>query len=150
MLPPRFLSALRLPAADRALALEAVVLFHACRALLWVVPIRRLRPLLGAEGPPDAPRDTPPRPGPSVRAVRRALRRASRATPDTCLAQALAGRIMLRRRNVASTLSLGVRQHDGALDFHAWLRSDGVLVNGASGPQAYQVLQTFHDRPESG
>ena len=144
----RLLRVARLPAAERARALEAVVLFHGCRALLWAVPIGRLRPLLGTEGPLDTtPETTPEAPSvlPAVWGVRKALRRASRATPDSCLPQALAGRLMLRRRGLPSTLSLGVR-HDGeGLQFHAWLRSAGVLVNPGGGPRQYEVLSTFHD-----
>ena len=149
MRPARLRSVLRLPAAERARAVEAAVLFHAFRALVRVVPRRRLRPLFGEEGPPDAVPAAPPAPPRAVREVRRALERACRATPDTCLAQALAGRAMLRRRGLPSTLSLGVRRHDGELAFHAWLRAGGVLVNGSAGPGQYRVLSTFYDRPRN-
>ena len=141
----RLRSALRLPPGERARALEAAAWFHAYRAVVRLVPRRRLGPLLGVEGPPDARPEAPPAAPEVVRQVRRALERASRATPDTCLAQALAGRAMLRRRGLASTLSLGVRRADGDLAFHAWLRSGGALVNGTAGPGVYTVLATYHD-----
>ena len=64
------------------------------------------------------------------------------------LPQAFAGRVMLHRRGLPSTLSLGVRDEgDGVLDFHAWLRAGGLLINWGGGPRQYAVLGTYHDTP---
>ena len=54
---PRLLRVLRLPLPELGRAVEAAVLFHAFRVVLRVVPIRRLTPLLGEAGAPDAPLD---------------------------------------------------------------------------------------------
>ena len=145
---PRLLRVLRLPLPELGRAVEAAVLFHAFRVVLRVVPIRRLTPLLGEAGAPDAPLDGAHTATDGVLAVRRALRRAGRRHPDTCLPQAFAGRVMLHRRGLPSTLSLGVRDEgDGVLDFHAWLRAGGLLINWGGGPRQYAVLGTYHDTP---
>ena len=145
----RLRSALRLPPAEIARAVEAAVLFHGFRLALRVVPVRRLVRVLGERGDLDAPPTVAERPAASIFAVRRALRRASRGHPDTCLAQALAGRVMLRRRRLPSTLSLGVREEGGDLAFHAWLRAGGLLLNTGGGPRQFAVLGTFHDAPRA-
>ena len=36
---------------------------------------------------------------------------------------------------------------DGDLDFHAWLRAGGLLINWGGGPRQYAVLGTYHDTP---
>ncbi|PAP75865.1 lasso peptide biosynthesis B2 protein [Rubrivirga marina] len=144
MLLPRFRGALRLSPSELARVVEAVVLFHGFRVALRVVSGARLVRWLGARGP----QDTPPEALPSgVVEVRRALRRASRRHANTCLAQALAGRVMLRRRGLPSTLSLGARKEGERLAFHAWLRAGGLLLNPGGGPRDYAVLATFHDAP---
>lgn len=122
------------------------MLFRAYQIALRVVPVRRL---LGPPGPPEDPPAAPDADRPGARSVRRALRRAARAHPDTCLAQTLAGRAMLRRRGLPWALSLGTRQTPEGLAFHAWLRSDGVLINDGDAPHRYAVLSTFRD-PASG
>lgn len=144
----RFLRAFRLSLPELGRAVEAAVLFHAFRVVLRVVPIRRLTPLLGEAGAPDAPLADAHTAPEGVLAVRRALRRVGRNHPDTCLPQAFAGRVMLHRRGLPSTLSLGVREEaEGELDFHAWLRAGGLLINWGGGPRQYAVLGTYHDTP---
>ena len=147
VLLPRVRGALRLSPSELVRAVEAVVLFQGFRVALRVVSGARLVRWLGARGTPDAPPAAPEALPPGVAAVRRALRRASRRHPDTCLAQALAGRVMLRRRGLPSTLSLGARKEGERLAFHAWLRAGGLLLNPGGGPRDYAVLATFHDTP---
>lgn len=142
----RLRTAAGLPPGELARAAEAAVLVAGFRVALRVVPLRRLRGVLGEEGPRDEPQPRPERPDPAVFAVARALRRVSKTNPRTCLAQALAGRVMLRRRGLPSTLSLGARPGpDGPFAFHAWLRSEGVVLNVGGGPRQYAVLATYHD-----
>jgi hypothetical protein len=65
-----------------------------------------------------------------------AVRAASRRLPGgrTCLIEALAADVMLRRRGHAPVLHLGVRKRNdrvAPLDGHAWLVCDGRVVVGA-------------------
>lgn len=144
---PRLRTALGLPSVEWARAAEAAALFHGFRLALRVVPFRRFQGLLGTPGPRDARPEAPPAPAPGALAVARAIHRAAKAHPDTCLAQALAGRVMLRRRGLPSTVSLGARRGDGDFAFHAWLRSGGVLLTAGGGPDHFTVLSTFYDPP---
>jgi hypothetical protein len=78
----------------------------------------------------------------SAQDVTWAVRRVSRAVPGaTCLTQALAAQVLLSRRGYASRLRIGVaRAADNGLRAHAWLESDGVVVFGGSGFEAYTPL----------
>jgi hypothetical protein len=69
-----------------------------------------------------------------------AVTRAARHVPfkAVCLPQAMAARIMLKRRGVESVLHFGARiGPDKPIDAHAWLDAAGVEVTG------YPVANTF-------
>jgi hypothetical protein len=69
-----------------------------------------------------------------------AVTRAARHVPfkAVCLPQAMAARIMLKRRGVDSVLHFGARiGPDKPIDAHAWLDAAGVEVTG------YPVANTF-------
>jgi len=69
-----------------------------------------------------------------------AMTRAARHVPfkAVCLPQAMAARIMLKRRGVDSVLHFGARiGQDKPIDAHAWLDAAGVEVTG------YPVANTF-------
>ena len=61
----------------------------------------------------------------------------ARFPPATCLVQALAAGVMLRRRGLACRLRLGVRTRAGAggarLEAHAWVECDGRIAIGDVG-----------------
>ena len=124
----------RLPAATRALAVEALLSLALARALVARVPLRRWRHRLDLAPAPaeqDAPvsaeaLNTARRLGRIVRKV--ALRAPFRAA---CLPQAIAAQWMLRRRGIPSRLVFGTRRNAGsALEFHAWLRAGGEILLG--------------------
>ena len=58
---------------------------------------------------------------------------AARCSWATCLVQALAADVMLRRRGIPSVLRFGVRPDDGrgGIEGHAWLECSGGVVVGA-------------------
>ena len=63
-----------------------------------------------------------------------------------CLAQAVAGKWMLQRRGLPSTLYLGVeRVHDGDkwLEAHAWLRCGTDIITGEQHHERFKVLAAF-------
>jgi hypothetical protein len=64
----------------------------------------------------------------------RAVRAGSRLVPfASCLTQAQAAQILLARRGMASTISLGVRETAaGELAAHAWLSAGGRLLMGGN------------------
>ena len=70
-------------------------------------------------------------PLPLIKALGEAVNIAARHTPfpATCLTRSLLLGWLLRRRNVASKLRIGVRLTQGMLDAHAWVECEGVPVN---------------------
>ena len=68
----------------------------------------------------------------TARRVGWAVTLASRYVPGaTCLPQALAGELLLRRAGIAGELRIGVaKRNDGRLRAHAWVESGGAVVIG--------------------
>lgn len=61
-----------------------------------------------------------------------------------CLGQALAARMLLRRRHVPCVLTLGLGRHgDGRLRAHAWLRTGDLTVTGGRGRGAFSPVAGF-------
>lgn len=85
-----------------------------------------------------------------VQQVAWAIRAVSRRTPwqSNCLAQAVAGQLMLRRRRIAGTLYIGVMKNGAdALAAHAWLRSHEIIVTGGGQLDRYRVIACFSTKP---
>jgi hypothetical protein len=61
-----------------------------------------------------------------------------------CFEKALAGKMMLRRRGISSTIFFGVRK-DGQqkMHAHAWMKSTGFVVTGGTGIDQYTLLSKF-------
>jgi len=123
----------------RGLLVEAAFWLLAARLALLVVPFPRLARRIGDFVPPSDERVA--RAGQHGSAddallaeqVGWATVRATRHVPfrAVCLPQAMAARIMLRRRGVASVLHFGAaRGQDRPIDAHAWLDAAGVEVTG--------------------
>jgi hypothetical protein len=123
----------------RALLPEAVAYLLAARLALIFIPFPRLAPRLGSFVPPTDGRVSEVRaPAPDetvqlAKAVGWAVTRAARYVPfkAVCLPQAMAARVMLKRRGVQSVMHFGAAKGtDKALDAHAWLDAAGVEVTG--------------------
>jgi hypothetical protein len=114
---------------DGLLIAEAVVLLWLVRLGLWLLPFTRLTSFLGWLTTSSSVRNGSHI---EVRGIRRCIRVASRVVPyPTCLTQALATRVLLKRRGKVPELRIGVTKNDvGRLEAHAWLESDGVVVVG--------------------
>ena len=90
---------------------------------------------------------------PALRRIRWAIGAVSRRAPwrCKCLEQAVAAKVMLRRRGMESTLYLGVaRENSGAsVQAHAWLRCGSYYVTGGEDRARYAVVSTFaEESPE--
>lgn len=133
-----------LPWADRLLLLETATWLGVARLTLLLLPFRWLAPRLGAtmsESPTDEPRL-----GELGRRLAWAVAVAGRYTPwqTRCLVRAVAGKMLLRRRGIPSTLYLGVaRDSDGELAAHAWLRCGGETLTGGRVAEDYAVIAKF-------
>lgn len=135
---------LGLPWPRWALLLEAGVLLAAAALAVAVVPFRYLAAHLGTpmreSGGPGEGQDPP-----AVRAVSWAVQVAARNLPwaPTCLARAVAAKLMLRRRGIPSTLYLGVAHEGSAIRAHAWLRSGKAILTGAEANRGFTAVCWF-------
>ncbi len=129
----------RLDGARRALLIEAAAWLLLARLALLLVPFRRLARGLGTFVPPTDSRGAQGQPYTPheyvllAHDIGWAVTRAARHVPfrAVCLPQAMAARIMLNRRGVASAMHFGAaRGKDKPLDAHAWLDAAGVEVTG--------------------
>jgi Transglutaminase-like superfamily len=123
----------------RALVVEAALWLLAARIALLAVPFPRLARRLGVFVPPTdervtrACRDFSQADARLAEEIGWATVRAARHVPfkAVCLPQAMAARIMLRRRGVASVLHFGAAKgKERPIDAHAWLDAAGVEVTG--------------------
>lgn len=110
------------------------------RFVLAFRPFRRVRGWLGT---PQGPTSIVPCTSDLslLRDVRRAVELCRRYAPwINCYAAALTAKIMLARRNVATTLFIGLRRDDQRkLAGHAWLMNGDVVVTGDDDVTAYAV-----------
>lgn len=124
---------------------EALVLLGIARATVLGIPFKRIAPHLG-----QAQQATPPG-APTVSATRvaHAIYLVSRHTPwdSNCFAQALAAHVMLRRRQSANTLYLGVFKQGKEFAAHAWLRNGDLMVTGGAGHERYTVIACYGWQP---
>jgi len=113
---------------EQRLLVTALYWVACIRAGLWLLPFRILRPVVE-----HACRN----PGPEVTdelvvaRVAWAISSAARFVPRaTCVTQALAARILLARRGLASEVCYGVGRRQGRIIAHAWLESGGRVIVG--------------------
>jgi hypothetical protein len=128
-------------------------------AAVRLLPCRWYAPLLGRqETVPPPSGDPEPEPSTARAAdgtsnshddvaltLMRCLRRGCRFLPwhSTCLMQAMAGQVMLRRRSLPGVVYFGFRRGGGGQDFHAWLQLGGVPVSGGRDATDCVVLAIF-------
>jgi hypothetical protein len=95
---------------------------------LWIVPFERIRRRVDRLARPrvNRKRDLP------AEKLIRAVEITARFVPAaSCLTQAMAGQILLRRADHPATLRIGVlRTSEGLLNAHAWIECDGKPVLG--------------------
>jgi hypothetical protein len=132
----------------RLLLAEAVGCLLVARLALLFIPFPRLARRLGAFVPPDDARAqrarmrAAPEQRRTAEEVGWAVTRAARHVPfeAVCLPQAMAARMMLKRRGVPSVMHFGAAKGETKpLDAHAWLDAAGVEVTG------YPVAQNFSE-----
>ena len=83
-----------------------------------------------------------------LRRIAWAIGAASRRAPwrCKCLEQAVAAKMMLRRRGLVSTLYLGVaRESSASIQAHAWVRCGSYYVTGGEDRARYTVVSTLAD-----
>ena len=138
-----------LASADRACLVEAAAWLGLARLAILVLPFRWLAPRLGrhmAQSPAKAAASAA-----LLDRISWSVNTASRHLPweCKCLVQALAGKAMLRRRGVASTLYLGVaKDPEAGLQAHAWLRCGERILTGELALAGFTVISTFAEEDQ--
>ena len=133
------------------LAAEAIVMLAAARILIRFGSERDLVARIGGTRVAAAPREDVAAPPEAVEPrgnpIGTMLGRVARHTwwRSMCLEQAVAGRWMLRRRGIPSTMYVGMAKRDGNFIAHAWLVREGRTVTGASA-ENYATLAAFRER----
>lgn len=116
----------RLPAAEKALFLEAVFAMYMIRLLMVFVSMKKLSELFSAKNATSQPENET-----RVKNIGTAVARANQLAfwKNQCIVKSLAGRLMLNRRNIASELFLGVAlSEDKKVRAHAWLKAANTDV----------------------
>ncbi len=135
---------LRLPVGSKVLLLEAWITLGLSRGMVLTLPFRWIAPRLQARLPDSAHVSGQA----EAQDVGWALRVASQYTPwkSNCLAQAIAGKRMLHRRKLSSTLVLGVRKGEqDQFEAHAWLDCGSITLTGGHDHTGYSVVSSFPD-----
>jgi len=140
----------------RALIAEAAALLLVLRLALLLVPFPWLARRLGAFLAPADPRvaaacaATTAEAARLAREVGWAVTRGAAHAPfeAVCLSQAMAARIMLKRRGVASVMRFGAALAPGRppgrpLVTHAWLDAAGVKVTGYPAARGFAEIGCF-------
>jgi len=139
-------TARRLSCLDWWTLAEATVWLALARVAILVTGFRALSRRLGVPMQESTETDDD-RHRPVLRRIRWGIAAVSRRAPwrCMCLEQAVAAKMMLRRRGIASTLYLGVaRQQTGAsIQAHAWVRCGSYYLSGGEDHARYAVVSTF-------
>jgi Transglutaminase-like superfamily len=133
---------------QRALLAEAALALTVAEAAIRWAPLRWVGRGMGRNSV-ESPAANTPEQADRARQIGWALRTAARhlSWNCRCLAQALAGRWMLKRRGIPSTVYLGVgRGRREWLDAHAWLRSGEVVLTGGAGRQRFKTIGVFSEK----
>jgi hypothetical protein len=131
-----------LPLADKLATAEALVVVLGMRMAVSALPNEALARWMrrAMRWDPEAFGEPPP----IVDSVSKAVRRASLRVPGaTCLVQALAGWLMLRRRHVPTRIDVGVHKQADELRAHAWLVvAQRIVLGGEDARARYVTLRS--------
>ena len=113
-----------MPAAERRVLAEALLLLGLAAASLKVLGLRRTRAIL-ARWVPGGPASSL-----DAAAVARMVKAAARHGPvrAKCLSAAVTLESLLRRHGMEGELRLGVRKHRGRFEAHAWVEHRAVAL----------------------
>ena len=124
--------------------LEAIVFLIFAKLLLVVVPFSWLSRYMG-ELVDTPPNDTFVKSN-EVSLISRAIVKANRNIPfeTACYPQALAAKLLLKRRNLDSTVFIGVQKDDlGRISGHAWLKYGECVVTGKEKHETFNIIAIY-------
>jgi len=124
---------------------EAWLLLAFARAMLILLPFKRIAPLLGRVNE-EVPTDDSDGNKAVLKNIQVAILRGSRYSPwrTKCFEQAIAGKVMLKKRGIKGTLYLGVfKDQANKLRAHSWLKAGDMVVTGGPVIEQYTVMSKF-------
>ena len=138
----------RLDWSQRLVLFEAAWNLAAALVAIRLLPFRWIAPHLGSTGEASIERPISQEQQKEAQLVGWAITALARYFPwdAKCLAQAVAGKWMLQRRGLPSTLYLGVEHVYGGekwLEAHAWLRCGSDIVTGERHHERFKVVAAF-------
>lgn len=104
------------------------------RFAIWAVPMKFLRKHFGIQGEESA-HEASAEDYKYAKLIGRYVGRSADNTPweSKCLVRALTAQRLLKKKDIASTLYLGVGMQEGKMVAHAWLRVGQLYVTGGNG-----------------
>jgi len=138
----------RLEWAQRLVLFEAACYLAMALLAVRLLPFRWIAPRLGSPGKASGETDINAEQQQEAKRVGWAVTTLARYFPwdAKCLVQAVAGKWMLQRRGLPSSLYLGVERVNGGekwLEAHAWLRCGTDIVTGERQHERFKVLAAF-------
>lgn len=114
------------------------------RALILLVPPKKLQPYWGTQGEESAKTDTVENYRQAVRIAREVVRIADKTPWESkCLVRALTTQRLVHRKGIETTLYLGVgKDENGKMIAHAWIRCGEIYLTGGDGSQ-YSTVAVF-------
>lgn len=113
------------------------------RLCLLFVPMERIEKMMGVRGEESTWEETPENLW-TAKLVGFHVNRVTEHLPlkRKCYVRALTARKILMKKNINSTLYMGVGKENGNMIAHAWLRSGNIYVTGGIGT-GYAVVAKF-------
>jgi hypothetical protein len=134
----------RLAFRDYMLFAEAWCLLALARMMLVFVPFKKIVPLMRYKRITEMPND---KRSFILTRIQIAIARACVRSPwrTMCFEQALAAKMMTRRRGLPSVIYFGVKKEadNDKIQAHAWLKSGEFVVTGWQRMNSYRVVAEF-------
>lgn len=140
----KFVRFFKLPRCTQWALVEAILWLGVARGAVLLFPFRLIAPYLGRQSQ-ETPWVSPPAEQIVAEEVALVIKMSSPFTPwrSNCLAQAIAGKMMLWRRGIPSTLYLGLKKDANQLEAHAWLRVGEQIVTGGAVKPQFKTISFF-------
>lgn len=140
----RVVKYVKLPLKEKMALAEATFFLIMIKVMILLFPLRWYKNMLGVQ---NKNRDFAPDliTMHVISLVSRAIARSRKIIPwkNQCLTEAIAAKLLLRRRGVVSTLYLGVNRDNNKMTAHAWLCCGKLFVTGKRGMEKFTVVSSF-------
>ena len=130
---------------NKKLILEVLLYSAIARFVILIIPFRKYRKYLGRHNE-ETPLESDKEEHKTIKQVQWAITGVCSHTPweSKCLVQAIIAQKILKKRNIHSTLYLGVnKDRSNKILAHAWLRSGLIFVTGGYNKNEYVEVGRF-------